>query len=70
MSGTIKLIELDDKYQNKDTEFPYIHSIKSKIWFRLRSKITYDHQPYLLIEKLQHYEYLLPKNKITDIQSE
>ena len=46
---TVKLIELTDQFIDKSTEFPYILAIKSKIRFRLRSKLCYDHQPILLI---------------------
>ena len=56
----IKIIELQDQYVCQANEFPYILSIKSKIRFRLRSKLCYDHQPVLILEKLQTFDYCLP----------
>lgn len=68
-SNTIKIIELEDHYVNRQGEYPYIHSIRSTIRFRLRSKITFDHQPILLIEKLETFDYILPLKEHIDIAS-
>lgn len=44
-------------------------SIKSKIRFRLRSKICFHYEPIILIEKLSSFDYMLPLKKSIDISS-
>lgn len=51
-NSPFKIIELEDECKSNTYEYPYILSIGSKIRFRLRSKLCYDHTPVLLIEKL------------------
>ena len=65
----IKVIELEDQFVEKSHEYPYIHSIKSKIRFRLRSKITFDHEPYLLIDRAASFEDVLPLPTYVDLHS-
>lgn len=65
----VKLIKLQDTYTDNSREFPYIHKVSSNIRFRLRSKITYDHEPVLLIEKLNSFDYILPMTEEFDLSS-
>lgn len=65
----VKVIELEDYYTDRAGDYPYIHSIKSCIRFQLRSKIAFDHEPLLLIEKLDAFDYLLPLRAEIDTAS-
>lgn len=56
----VKLIKLTDTYVDHSREFPFIHRVNTNIRFRLRSRITYDHEPVLLIENLSSFDYILP----------
>lgn len=69
-TGPIKIIELEDEQNTKQTEFPYILSSKRKIRFRLRSKMCFQLQPLILLEKLESFEYLLPLKEHIDINDE
>lgn len=68
-NSPFKIIELEDECKSNTYEYPYILSIGSKIRFRLRSKLCYDHTPVLLIEKLQSFDYILPLKQNIDIKS-
>ena len=56
----IKLIELTDTFVDNKYEFPYIQSIKSHVRFILRTKLTYDYKPIILIQNQKSFHNLLP----------
>ena len=69
-NAPVKIIELEDQYVSKANQFPYVLAVKSKIRFRLRSRFCYDHQPMLLLQKLESFDYCLPLKANIDITSE
>lgn len=49
---TYKVIELDEKYIDRSTDYPYVQSChKDKtVVFSVRSKKTYKYQPVLILD--------------------
>lgn len=59
---TYKVIELEDKYVDHYSDYPYVQSChKDKsVLFSLRTKKTYKYQPILILDSYEKDKLMLP----------